>query len=395
MAKPGELAALSAELKTKVTPCPFNFEWSSPSQGKRLILCGDWNRQGKRTSRTLQDSNGQPIPKGPRQLSTEQRLTALEAATRLVKLYLEGSAAKQRKKRVTEPSSTLLVQQRRSLVQMIRERDGGHGAKRKHLRHAWGLFDWLETRNCLLDSATSLNWASDGIERNTDNYADRLRIAEWACQINGIHWILPPNKRAKKPEVKRPFVEAMVNADLSELFAFVNDPEAQAFLRVITATGCRPSEVPCFDWQSWDQAGRPNHIDGYSRKQKRQFTSLIHPLEWLDGLDISLVRGKWEKEELERDDEVIASALTKYYSRLLRLAQRDLKAAGLEHRPSWTCFRHLWTIRAEVDGIDRRIGALSQAHSVKMASLVYLRHGQKAQVLAEAKRHASMHIPAC
>ena len=388
MAQPGELSSLSAELKTKITPCPFNFEWSSPSQGKRLILCGDWNRQGKRTSRTLQDCNGQPIQKGPRQLSTEQRLTALEAAARLVKLYLEGSAAKQRRKRLLEPSSTILGEQRRSLVRMIRERDSGHGAKRKHLRHAWGLFDWLETRNCLLDSATSINWASDGIKRNTDNYADRLRIAEWACKVNGIHWILPPNKRAKKPEVKRPFVEAMVHTDLSTLFARVHDPEAQAFLRVIAATGCRPSEVVCFDWQGWDQAGRPNHIDGYSRKQKRQFTSLIHPLEWLENLDISLVSGRWEREELERDDEVIASALTKHYSRLLKLVQRDLEAAGLEHRPSWTCLRHLWTIRAEVDGIDRRIGALSQAHSVKMASLVYLRHGQKAQVLAEAKRHA-------
>lgn len=395
MAKPGELAALSAELKAKIAPCPFHFEWSSPSQGKHLILCGDWNRQGRRTSRTLQDSNGQPIPKGPRQLSTEERLTALEAAVRLVKLYLEGSAAKQRKKRVLEPSSTLLGRQRRSLVQMIRERDGGHGAKRKHLRHAWGLFDWLETRNCLLESATSINWASDGINRNTDNYADRLRIAQWACQINGINWILPPSKRAKKPKVKRPFVEAMVNVDLSRLFAMVKDPEAEAFLRVIAATGCRPSEVVCFDWQGWDEAGRPNHIDGYSRKKKYQFTSLIHPLEWLEDLDISLVRGQWGKEELETGNEVIASALTKHYSRLLKLVQKDLHAAGLEHRPTWTCLRHLWTIRAEVDGIDRRIGALSQAHSVKMASLVYLRHGQKAQVLAEAKRLDRINPPAC
>jgi len=395
MPRPGELAALSAELKAQLRDCPFSFEWSSPKQGKHLILCGDWNRQGKRTSRTIQDPEGRPIRKGPRQLSTEQRLTALEAATRLVKLYLEGSAAKQRRKRLLEPSSTLLGVQRRSLVQKIRERDSGHGAKRKHLRHAWGLFEWLETHNCQLDSATSLNWASDGIKRNTDNYADRLRIAKWACNTNNIPWILPPNKRAKRPEVKRPFVEAMVNTDLSTLFALVRDPEAQAFLRVIAATGCRPSEVVCFDWQGWDQAGRPNHIDGYSRKQKRHFTSLIHPLEWLEELDISLVKGRWEKEELELDDEVIANALTNHYSRLLKLVQRDLEAAGLKHRPSWTCFRHLWTIRAEVNGIDRRIGALSQAHSAKMASLVYLRHGQKAQVLAEAKRHARIGIPAC
>jgi integrase len=395
MAKPGELAALSAELKTQINPCPFSFEWSSPSQGKRLILCGDWNRQGKRTSRTLQDRNCQPIQKGPRQLSTEQRLTALEAAGRLVKSYLEGSAAKQRKKPPLEPSSNLLEQQRRCLVQWIRERDGGYGAKRKHLRHAWGLFDWLETRNCLLDSATSISWASDGIERNTDNYADRLRIAQWACQINGISWILPPSKRAKKPDVKRPFVEAMVDVDLSGLFELVQDPEAQAFMRVIAATGCRPSEVLCFDWKTWDEAGRPNHIDGYSRKQRRQFTSLIHPLEWLKDLDISLVTGRWSQEQLERDDEVIASALTKHYSRLLKLMQQDLRSTGLEHLPSWTCLRHLWTIRAEVDGIDRRIGALSQAHSVKMASLVYLRHGQKAQVLAEAKRLDRVELPAC
>ena len=390
MPRPGELAALTTELKAQLRDCPFSFEWSSPKQGKHLILCGDWNRQGKRTSRTLQDSEGRPIKKGPRQLNTEQRLRALEAASGLVQLYLEGSTAKQRKKRLLDPSSVKLVQQRRRLFDAIRERDGGHGTKSKHLRHAQGLFKWVDEHNCLLDSATSINWASDRVERNTDNYADRLRVAKWACEVNGISWYLPPKKRAQKPEVNRPFVEAMVNEDLSSLFKLVKDPEAEAFLRVISALGCRPSEVLCFDWQGWDQANRPNHIDGYSRKKKQAFTGIVLPSEWLQDLDITLLSSEYSQDQLRREDEVISSALTKHYSRLLKLVQNDLRESGMELVPSWTSLRHLWSIRAEIAGIDPYVAAMAQAHSPKMARLVYLRHGQKAQVIAEANRIASI-----
>lgn len=51
----------------------------------------------------------------------------------------------------------------------------------------------------------------------------------------------------------------------------------------------------------------------------------------------------------------------------------------------------MWTIRAEETGYDMRTAAISQAHSHKMAAMVYLRHGEKRQVLAEIKRHASLH----
>lgn len=390
MPKPGELAALTAELREKAPQCRFTFEWSSPAQGKHLLLCGDWNRQGRRTSRTIQDPEGKPIKKGARQLSTEQRVRALEAATSLVHSYLDGSAAKQRRKRALEPSSSLLEQQRKRLVRMIRERDGGHGVKSKHLRHVQSLFNWLDERNCYLDSATAINWAGDGVTQDTDNYSDRLRVAQWACIVNQIGWIVPPQKRAKKPTVKRPFVDKMVGQDLSSLFRLITNPEAEAFFRVIAATGCRPSEVLCYDWKSWDEAGRPNTVDGYSRKIKKKFRSIIHPCEWLKDLDIDTLHTEWTHEELESADETISDALTKRYSRLLKLIQKDFKAAGIQHKPTWTCIRHLWTVRAELDGLNRHIGALSQAHSLKMATYVYLRHGAKGQVLAEAKRFARM-----
>ena len=390
MPKPGELAALTAELKEQVPQCRFTFEWSSPAQGKHLLLCGDWNRQGRRTSRTIQDPKGKPIKKGARQLSTDQRLRALEAAANLVHAYLEGSAAKQRRKRFLEPSSMLLERQRSQLIQKIRAEQRGHGAKTKHFRHSQGLFDWLDARNCVLDATTAISWAEDGVARETDNYADRLRVAKWACEVNNLVWILPKGKRARKPRVERPFVESMVGKDLAQLFNLIQDEEAAAFFRVIAATGCRPSEVLCYDWKSWVEAGRPNTIDGYSRKKKGKFTSLIHPCEWLEDLDIEILSTEWTREELESANETLSNALTKRYSRLLKLVQKDCQAAGVQHKPTWTCIRHLWTVRAELDGINRRIGALSQAHSLKMATYVYLRHGAKGQVLAEAKRLARM-----
>lgn len=390
MPKPGELAGLSAELREKISPCPFSFEWSSPSQGKHLILCGDWNRQGKRTSRTLQNEDGHPIKRSARQLTTEQRLSALGAATRLVTHYLEGSAAKQRKKRLAEPHSSLLRRQRKELFQLIRNREGGSGVKSKHLRHARSLFEWLDEQNCILDAATATKWAGEGVKRNTDNYADRLRVAQWACDINNITWKLADNKRPKKPSVKRPFVDKMVGKDLSELFPLIKDPEAAAFLKAVAATGCRPSEVLCFDWREWDESGRQNRIEGYSRKKKKSFMSLPHPVAWIKDLDIDILTSHFEREELLSEDEEISERLTRHYSRLLKLVQKDLREAGYEARPTWTCFRHLRTIRGAIDGIDRRIDAAAQAHSEKMATSVYLQHGLKAQVLAEANRIARM-----
>ena len=86
-------------------------------------------------------------------------------------------------------------------------------------------------------------------------------------------------------------------------------------------------------------------------------------------------------------DEVVSADLAKRYSRFLRLMQRDLAGVG---KPTWTDLRHLWTVRAELDGVNRRIGAITQAHSEKMAAMVCLRHGSRAQVLAEAERIASL-----
>ena len=394
MPRPGELAALTAELTSKMPEYRFNFEWSSPAQGGHLLLCGDWNRQGRRTSRTLQDPSGKPIKRGRRQLSTDERLRALEAATSLVCAYAEGSATKQRKKRVLGPSSSLLVQQRQRLMRMIREREGGTGAKTKHLRHCRALFEWLDERNCLLDSVNAIGWAGDGVKRNTDNYSDRLRVAKWACGVNNLVWILPENKRAQKPGVKRPFVDAMSDHDLSALFPLVKDPEARTFLRVIAATGCRPSEVLLFDWERWQMDGRPNYIDGFSRKKGMSFTAICNPVEWLDDAEVGLLSHQWSRTEIESSCEIVAAELTRRYSRLLKLVQQDLRAAGIKHVPTWTDFRHLWTIRAELGGINRNIGAAAQAHSEKMARDIYLRHGKRSQVISEAKRLASMSVVA-
>lgn len=391
MAPPGELAALSSELNEIHPSCRLVFEWSSPSQGKHLLICGDWNRKGKRTSRTLRGRDGRPIKKGKHQLTTTQRLEALEAATTLVSSHLEGSTTKQRRRASLEPSSSQLANQKRKLIQAIRERDGGHGVKSKHLRHARGLFDWLDVRNLLLDCVNTINWAGDGDQRDTDNYADKLRIAKWACGVNGLTWILPPNKRPQKPTVKRPFVDRMIEQDLSELFTLVKDPTAATFLRVIATTGCRPSEVLTFDWQMWEKTGRPNIIDGYSRKKKASFTAICQPMEWIRCIDIALLEAPWPSERLwDSSDFAISDEITRIHSKLLRKVQKDLASAGISEKPDWTDFRHLWTVRAELNGISRRIGAIAQAHSEKMASAVYLRHGERAQVLAEARRIATM-----
>jgi hypothetical protein len=356
-----------------------------------------WRLESPRTPH-LEDTSGcqrQPNQKGTATVEHGDARKSLGSRCRPRPRLPRGSSTKQRKKRLLEPASSLLGQQRKKLIQIIRERDGGSGVKTKHLRHARGLFDWLDERSCLLDSVNAISWAGDGIERNTDNYSDRLRIAQWACGVNNIALILPPNRRAKKPDVKRPFVDAMVGRDLSELFPHIQDPEAATFFPVIAATGCRPSEVLCFDWKKWDEEGRPNNIDGYSRKKGETFTAICHPIEWIKDISIELLTSPWSREELESTCETVSNDLTRRYSKLLKIAQRDLRAAGIGQDPTWTDLRHLWTVRADMDGISRRIGALAQAHSEKMASMIYLRHGARAQVIAEARRLASIHLEAC
>jgi hypothetical protein len=116
---------------------------------------------------------------------------------------------------------------------------------------------------------------------------------------------------------------------------------------------------------------------------------------WINDVDTSLLKNRLIKRDGLSITEETSQQLTRHYSRLLKMVQKDLKDAGFEFVPTWTDLRHLWTIRADLDGMNRRIGAISQAHSEKMADLVYLRHGCKAQVLAEAQRFASVLQVAC
>lgn len=390
MAKPTELAHLTAELKERVPDCRFRFEWSSKAQGCNLILCGDWNRCGRRSSRTLRNGDCAPIKKQKSPLSTTVRLQALESAAVLVQSWNDGADTRRRRTRVLQPTSSILARQRRVVIERIRARDGGHGIKQKHHRHARSLFSWLDDRTQPLDAPNAILWAGEGILRNTDTYADRLRIAEWACKWNALTWVLPETKRAKKPEVHRPFVDLGTDTQIEEAITLITDPAAAAFFRVVAATGCRHGEVALFDWARWIKEGRGQALYGYSPKVEKDFTAICNPLKWLENLDPSYLRVE-EVSPSERPISEEASALlVRHYSRLLKLVQRDLRAAGWQYVPTWTDLRHMWTIRAELSGFSTRIAAIAQAHSHKMAQMVYLRHGEQRQVLAEIQRVASI-----
>lgn len=390
MAHPTELAALSYELKEQIPESVFRFEWSSPAQGKNLLLCGDWNRRGQRSSRTIYGRNGSPLKKQKRPLSTSARQEALQEAARLVRCWSEGADTRQRCKRVQEPASNVLAMMRNVVTREIRSRRGGHGSKQKHLRHARSLFLWLDERNQRLDAPGAIQWAGENVKRNTDTYADRLRIAQWACEWNRLPWILPQNKKAQKPTVNRPFVDMATDADLEAAFDLIKDPQAEAYFRVIAATGCRPSEVALFDWDRWESEGRPQGLYGYSPKVEKAFVAICEPMAWVDCVDTRLLKLA-DIDSLERP--VTAQTrelLTINYSRLLKTAKEHLGKAGWKLLPTWTDLRHMWTIRAQVRGWDMRAAALSQAHSPKMAEMVYLRHGEQKQVLAEIERHSRM-----
>jgi integrase len=390
MAKPTELAALTSELKERIPESRFRFEWSSKEQGEHLLLCGDWNRIGRRTSRTLHGNQGGPLRKQVRPLSTQSRLEALEAATRLVRSWIEGADTKQRCKPALEPAMNVLAMQRRVVLSEIRSRPGGHGVKQKHFRHARALFQWLDERNQRLDAPSAIYWAEEGVKRNTDTYADRLRVAQWACEWNSQTWVLPHKKRAKKPDVKRPFVDLKENTDLEAAFALIQDEYARTFFRVIAATGCRPGEVMFFDWERWDNEGRPKNLYGYSPKVEKDFVAICNPLSWIQDINIELLT----VEGLNRRERPVTSLtrelLVRNHSRLLKMVKKDLENAGWKLQPTWTDLRHMWTIRAEIDGYDMRTAALSQAHSHRMAEIIYLRHGEMKQVLAEIKRHSRL-----
>ena len=390
VAQPTELADLTAELKERIPDCRFRFEWSSSAQGRHLILCGDWNRCGRRSSRTLRDGAGMAIKKQKRPLSTSARQQALDDAADLVRSWGDGADTRRRRQATLLPTSSVLARQRRTVLDRIRARDGGHGIKQKHHRHTRALFTWLDDRNQPLDAPNAILWASEGVKRNTDTYADRLRIAQWACQWNSLTWVLPEAKRAKKPEVRRPFVDHCGDAEIERAFSLISDPAAAMFFRVVAATGCRPGEVALFDWPRWIDGGRAEALHGYSPKVGKEFTAICNPLHWLEGVDPDQLTVQGVDPAHRPVSEEATALLVRHYSRLLKLVQRDLRAAGWRHVPTWTDLRHLWTIRAELAGFNPRIAAIAQAHSHKMAQMVYLRHGEQRQVLAEIQRVARL-----
>ena len=133
-------------------------------------------------------------------------------------------------------------------------------------------------------------------------------------------------------------------------------------------------------------------LHGFSPKAKKKFVAIIHPRRWLEDIDISLLLSMQIDDSGRRTSEEVAELNTRQSSRLLKLVQSDLEAAGFSCLPSWTDLRHMWTIRAEADGMDRRTAALAQAHSERMATAVYLRHGEQRQVLAGIQRFASIAV---
>ena len=284
-----ELACLTDELRQGLDLCPFRFEWANQRQGHKLLLSGDWNRRGARTTRTINGPDGLPIRKSLRPLTTAQRQVALSVGQGVVKRWQNGADTCQRRRPCSSPFNLQLDQQRRTLVDHVRSRSCGHGRKRKLLRHSQALFLWLDERNLNLDSPNAICWASDGVKRDTANYSDRLFVAQWAIELNGLVWILPKHRRAQKPKVKRAFTEAANDADVEALFGLIRDPSAQAFCRVVAATGCRPSEVVLFDWQRWDADGRPMELHGWSPKCNKLFRQYTQPRHMM-GLFLCFLR---------------------------------------------------------------------------------------------------------
>lgn len=387
-----ELGWLTLELRELVKPCPFRFEWSNARQGKKLLLGGDWARKATHTTRTIHGIDGAAIRKGIGPLSTANRQAALAAGSRLVKAWQNGAETNQRLRPCDQTMNRRLSHQRRIALDHIRGRSCGHGRKRKLLRLTENLFHWLDMRSLALDSPNSIIWAGDNVSRDTANYADRLFVAQWAVELNGNPWVLPKNRRAQTPKVKRPFIESSNDSDITRMFLAIRDRHAEAFCRVVAATGCRPSEVIFFDWNRWDDEGRPHKLHGFSPKVNKKFVAAIHPKQWLQDVDTSLLKSLNFSQPENVNSEEIAELNTRQSSRLLKQVQRDLSASGFTCLPTWTDLRHMWSIRAETDGMERRVAALAQAHSERIATDVYLRHGQEQQAIAGIERFASLQL---
>ena len=285
--------------------------------------------------------------------------------------------------------TSALKQQKRVVIDHIKVKPSQEKSKQKHLRHVHSLFDWLETSRRDLDGPNSQQWAREGCRLDTDNYSDKIRVAKWACELQGLPWVLPPTHKPKTPKVARPFVDRATDADVLRAITLVTDPVAATFFRVVAATGCRPSEVALYNWEEWDRQGRPNVIEGFSRKSQAPLTSIIHPVAWMKQINWKLVCidgiSHIPRESVTEEE---SSELTRHYSDLLRKVQDETQAKGFEWRIRWTDLRHLWTLRSDSDGLNTRTVALSQSHSEHMHKRVYLRHNPRRQVVAEAERFA-------
>ncbi len=243
MALPTELASLTHELKQGCPSQGFRFEWSSKAQGVHLLLCRDWNRNGRRTSRTIPGPDGLAITKARQQLATPIRAHVLSEGQKLIQLWNQGGSTNSRHRPCQPLITSALKHQKKSVLCLITARQSQDRSKQKHLRHLHGLFDWLESGRMTLDGPNAQRWAREGCDLNTDNCSDRIRIAKWACGHNGIPWVLSPIHKPKAPSVIRPFVDKATDADIHRAISLVSDPVAATFFRVVAATGCRPSEV--------------------------------------------------------------------------------------------------------------------------------------------------------
>jgi integrase len=390
MALPTELAALTHELKEALPGQAFRFEWSSKAQGVHLLLCGDWNRNSRRSSRTIQGPDGLAITKARQQLSTTIRQHVLMEALKLVDVWNQGGQTNSRRRSCQPLITSALKQQKKAVLYHIDAKQSQDRSKQKHLRHVHSLFDWLESRRRILDSPNSQQWAREGCRLDTDNYSDRLRVAKWACELNRLPWVISGLHKPKAPKVARPFVDQATDADIYRAITMVSDPTAATFFRVVAATGCRPSEVALYDWKKWEGKGRPNVIEGFSQKSQAPLTSIIHPMDWMKEIDWKLVCIDGIS-HITRDcvSEDESNEITRQYSDLLRKAQEETQAKGFEWKIRWTDLRHLWTLRSDCDGINTRTAAISQSHSEHMHKKVYLRHNSRRQVEAEAARLAS------
>lgn len=113
------------------------------------------------TSRTI-NGPADVIPKGAHPLSTTEREQALTAGSRLVRAWLDGADTRQRRTPHRQVSCPALDHQRQLILDHVLGCTCGFGRKQKLLRHTQGLFAWLDKRGLPVDSPNVIAWAGDG-----------------------------------------------------------------------------------------------------------------------------------------------------------------------------------------------------------------------------------------